>query len=133
MVVEDAEIQFIPKQIFLQLLKEDISFTNAVLEILCDHLDHSHNKISDLVGMDGKQRFAALLLSLEMAFDEDGDYENSLIRLQKKDMAAAIGVAPETVSRYISEFRKKRLIQTSGDAIEVLNRVALLRLSKVND
>jgi CRP-like cAMP-binding protein len=130
---EGAEVQFIPKAFFLQLLTEDISFANLVLETLCEQLTKGEETISGLIGMGGKQRLAALLIGLEMAFDENKNYENSLVRLPRKDMAAAIGITPETVSRYLAEFKKKKFIRATDGTIEILNRSALLRFSKVND
>lgn len=132
-VIKEAEIQFIPKPVFLKLLQTDIEFAQGVIETLCIQLTDSQTKIAQLIGKDAKQRLAALLLSLEMAFDEDHDYEDSHIHLPKKDLAAAIAVTPETVSRHLSEFRKKRIIRVSAKQIEILNRSALLRLSKVRD
>ena len=85
--------------------------------------------------MDGKQRLAALLLSLEMAFEEDPKNKNAIIPipLPRKDLAGEIGVTPETVSRYLAEFKDKKFIRITDGTIEVINRSALLRLSKVND
>ena len=82
-------------------------FLHLFLEILCNQLADSEQKGVNLIAKDARQRLAALLLLLEMAYDEDSGCENSHIHMPKKDIAGAISVTQETVSRYLAEFKKK--------------------------
>ncbi len=132
-VVEEADIQFIPKQIFLKLLQTNVEFTNTVIDILCERITSDETRLLHLISKDGKQRLAALLLSLELAYDEDPTYDHSFIRLPKKDIASAIAITPETMSRYLAEFKNKGYIRLTGEGIEVTNKSALLYLSNVKD
>jgi CRP-like cAMP-binding protein len=128
-----AEVQLIPKHVFLHALETDIDFARLVIEILCELLYDSEQKIVSLIAKSSRQRLAALLLSLEMAFDENSQYPNANIRIPKKDIAAAVGVTPETISRNLAEFRKKGYVKTGDDGIEITDRKALFQLSMLND
>ncbi len=129
--IKRAKVQFIPKHVFLKLLQTDIEFANAVVRALCEQLSSSRDRMAHLLTKSAKQRLAALLLSLELAYDEDERYQNALIRLSRKDIAAIIAVAPETISRYLAEFKAKGFITLKGPDIEIENREGLLRLSRV--
>lgn len=130
---ERSEVLFIPRQIFLKLLQTDIDFANAVVKTLCEHLSAREGKITELMSKDVKQRLAAFLLSLELAYDLDPDTDNSRILLPKKDIAAAVAATPETISRYLAEFKKSGWIKLHSNGIEVIHRNELLQLSKVRD
>lgn len=131
--VSDTEVQLIPRQVFLNLIQTDIEFTRLVIEVLCELLYDSEQKIVSLVAKSSRQRLAALLLSLEIAYEENSEYINANVRLAKKDIAAAVGVTPETISRNLAEFREKGYVNTGDDGIELLNKKALFHLSMLND
>ena len=132
-VVEEAQIQFIPKDLFLELMHEDVDFANMVVEILCKQIQERETTIENLVTKDAKQRLAMLLLGLEMASEAASGHEGSDIYLPKKEIAATIAVAPETVSRHLSEFEKVGYIKKLSNSIRILDRIQLLNLSEVRD
>jgi CRP-like cAMP-binding protein len=131
--ISEAEVQLIPKHVFLHLLQTDLDFTKLTIEILCELLYDSEQKIVSLIAKSSRQRLAALLLSLELAFDENSQYDDSNIRQPKKDLAAAVGVTPETISRNLAEFKEKGYLETGDDGIEITDQNALFRLSMLND
>ena len=105
--LEDSKIQFIPKHIFLTLLQKDVKFANSFVEIMCTHI---HEQDKQYSGMKVKQRLAVLLLSLEMASDEDHKYDGSEIHVPRKDIASAIGTTPESVSRILTELKEEKIL-----------------------
>lgn len=131
-VIEKAEIQFIPKQVFLELLEFDIDFNHSLINLLCEHNQNDEHQIMDLITLDARQRLATLLLSLEYALSEKGGH-SGIIHILKKDIASMIGITAETLSRYLSEFEKKNLLSLEDKGIQLKNRSELIKLSSVRD
>lgn len=131
--VEPSELHFIPKQTFTYLMQNDIEFVNKVVEILCNQLSDQQTFITNIVTKDGRQLLASLLLNLDVAYSGGKGLGKTLIRLPKKDIAGSLGIAPETLSRYLGDFHQKGLIVNNTNSIEILDKDSLVRLSQVNE
>lgn len=131
--IEDAEVYFIPKQIFTQLLQTDIEFAKLVIEILYERIVRMEEADKEKRSMDVSQRLASLLLALEYAYDLNPKYKSKFIRLPKKDIAAILSIQPETLSRALKEFSKKQLIVLHDRSIELVDHDALIAMSKMVD
>lgn len=87
---------------------------------LCDRVGHQLQKqlnIADqwIVALStgaARQRVAQLVLLLEKFFSES---DGSFILLNREDMAAITGIAVETVSRMIAEFKRQKLLYRFQD------------------
>ena len=74
-----------------------------------------------------KQRVAQLLLVLDKFFADNND---SFILLSREDMAAMIGIAVETVSRMIAEFKRQKILYKTDEKLYMCNTVELLKIAK---
>tara|TARA_R110000868_G_scaffold352576_1_gene613820 strand:- start:1556 stop:2248 length:693 start_codon:yes stop_codon:yes gene_type:complete len=131
--VTDCEVYFIPKQIFLTLLAKDNNFAALVVEMLADELAESETHIDTLLCKNVQERLTNLLLGLEQASDSNADYDDSLIRLPKKELAGIINITPETLSRHLMTLEGDGLINNNIKHIELLNRSGLLKKSNLRD
>lgn len=131
--VTDCEVYFIPKQIFLTLLEKDNDFASLVVEILADELTESENHIDTLLCKNVQERLINLLLGLQQAFDYNTEFDDSFIRLPKKELASIINITPETLSRHLSALNENGFIENTKNHIELLNRNELLKKSNLRD
>lgn len=132
-VLEPTDAVFIPKSLFLDLLQKDIEFANTVVKIICEEVDDTETKFTDFVTKSGKQRLATLLASLKLSYQDDPAFKNDHIRLQKKEIAKAIGVTPESISRFLAEFKNEGIIETVEGNIKITDNKALLKIANIYD
>ncbi len=102
---------------------------------LCDHVGHqlqNQLNIADqwIVALStgaARQRVAQLLLILEKFFSDDN---GAFILLNREDMAAMTGIAVETVSRMIAEFKRQKILYRFQDNYYMCNVAALQQISR---
>ena len=73
-----------------------------------------------------RQRVAQLILLLERFFSEDN---GAFILINREDMAAMTGIAVETVSRMIAEFKRQKILYRFKDNYYMCNVAALQKVS----
>jgi CRP-like cAMP-binding protein len=73
-----------------------------------------------------RQRVAQLILLLERFFSEDN---GAFILINREDMAAMTGIAVETVSRMIAEFKRQKILYRFKDNYYMCNVAALQEIS----
>jgi CRP-like cAMP-binding protein len=86
-------------------------------------------RLGGVTTLSAPARLAALFLELSEDFgvrDSRGVIIN--LRLTHKEMASLIGVTRETVSFCVLDMRKKRLIQTEGKRVVLLNVKQLAKM-----
>ena len=69
-----------------------------------------------------RQRVAQLVLILEKFFSDE---EGAFMLLSREDMAAMTGIAVETVSRMIAEFKRQKILYRHRDNLYMCNVSAL--------
>ena len=65
-----------------------------------------------------RKKTAATILQFVDIMD---DKTNSSIRISRNDLASTAGIAPESLIRTLSEFKKENLIEIEGRNIRVLD------------
>lgn len=101
--------------------------------MLADELVETETHLDTLLTKNIQERIANLLLSLEQSSDADPTFNDSLIRLPKKDLAAIVNITPETLSRHLKMLDDEGLIDNNKNHIELLNRNELLKKSNLVD
>jgi CRP/FNR family transcriptional regulator len=129
-IVEDAGICFVPKEVFLKVMKEDNNFHQRLTQALCHDMGLMESKLTDATQKSIRERLALTLLKLGDSYGVDGgDRQRLDIALTREEIAGLVGTATETVIRLLSEFKKDKLIDLQGKKIILLNRKGLARLS----
>ena len=103
-----VELCEIRKSEFIQLLADRPSIAMNLISLLSLRLKDSNEKALLLSIHDPKVRLAGFLL------DRDIRCVGPEIKLKLEDIAASIGLRPETVSRILSRFEKAHLIKRLG-------------------
>lgn len=130
--LEESEIYFFPKSIFLKAIKTDSEFAYNVIDLLCERSMDSITGMVDMASKNVEQRLSATLLTLDKA--ETKKYGRSgIIKFRKKDISSMIGSVPETVSRQLAKLERDGLIKTTDKGIEIINRYLLAQISNLGD
>lgn len=124
--INDMEVCFIPKEIIVSTLHKNPDFTYEVLRHMAHDLKEADDVIVNMSQKSVKQRIAEALLYMKTHFGEDKEGYLALV-LSREDIANVVGTATESCIRILSEFRKEKLIRTSG------KRMAILEERKLQD
>ena len=95
----------------LQALLEDRAFCREFISTLIGKLRYLSQRIHYLTAYDVEQRFYRFL------YEQCGPVEKCKVEIPKKEIAAAIGTIPETLSRLILRLRDRGDIEWKGSTI----------------
>ena len=125
-VLEDGEICFIDKKTIVSMIEKNQNLFSDVTKNLCAQLGDYENKIHSLAKDSVRERLARLLLDLAKNFTKKKKNKNIIeINLSREEMAQLIGTATETLIRFLSEFKRDRLVAINGRKIEILDEKSI--------
>jgi CRP-like cAMP-binding protein len=129
--VESSVVVIIPNEIFMELLKTDNSCAEKYINILSSYLLRSQEQIAGLLSQTVEQRLANFLLVLEQAYSgsEEQLLANGHIHMPKKEIAAAIGTTPESLSRNLAILSSQGIIVLHTKTIELLDKEQLRQIA----
>ncbi|TDM00519.1 MAG: Crp/Fnr family transcriptional regulator [Flavobacteriaceae bacterium] len=128
--MEEVEIEFIPKEIFLKLLESNSKLSFEFLKIISEELGEASRTITILAQKTVRERLAEVFLLLEKKLGTDASgFIN--ISLTREEVANLIGTATESAIRLISEFKTDELIEVNGRRIKLLDHQKLTKLGHV--
>ena len=108
----DILIFSLQRRDLLALLREE-AFRNDFIAMLLGKQRYLVNRIHQLTGRDVEQRLRAFLL------EQYGQRESIAEEINKKQLAAAIGATPETLSRLLQSLRRRKLLTWRKGVIEI--------------
>jgi CRP/FNR family transcriptional regulator len=112
--VAHAEILVFPREGIHRLLAEE-GFRNDFIALLMAKQRYLAERIQELTTKDVEHRFFTFLRS------QYGEQEIINTPLSKKDIAAAIGTTPESLSRLILRLHEDKIINWQGREIRILS------------
>jgi CRP/FNR family transcriptional regulator len=124
--LEDANICFIHKDNFLNMIDTNPSLRNGVMRELSKELGDRAVLLTNMAQKSVRERLAFTLLMLQDL------YVKEPINLSREDMANLVGTATETLIRLLKDFKEEKFIEVSTRKISVIDRPALLRLAGGN-
>lgn len=124
-VVADATCVRYPRRGFDAILRTDPAAIHRLLTLISGQLSAAHDRLLLLGRQTAAERLAAFLLALDHR-DRSGAPKRPTIELAmcRADIADYLGMTVETVSRLLTEFRRKGIIE-----LPEANHVVLLRRS----
>ena len=126
--IEDSEITFIPKESFLKVLRNSTILSNKLLKALGHEFSLFINCITNLATKSVRERLAFNLLILEEKFKPSRKSGGPVeINMSRTDLANMVGTAKETLVRLLQEFKRDKLIQTSGRSIRLTDRKGIIK------
>lgn len=120
--LEDTRVCFIDKSFIMDMIRNEPSIAMNVIEKLSRDMGSAEHRISSMHTKNVRERLAELFLMLKESHGiiEDGRIRIDL-RLTREEMATMIGTAPETLIRFITEFKDEGLIEQEGKTLFVKN------------
>ena len=127
--LKDMEACFIPKKDIFDSIKENPKFSMDMMRTVCHDLKDANASITKMAQKTVKQRLGDTLLFLQETFGETKEGYLDII-LTREEIASVIGTATESAIRLLSEFKKKKLINSSGKKLKILDKRGLYKISQ---
>lgn len=128
--IEPVKACYIPKDEFIDILRNDSCFTIRLMKFLCKEIEDTEKRISGLCQKTAKQRVAEILLAFKSDYGTDKQqYLNILLPM--KDLANYSCTSSATLSRLLSDFKKNKLIRIRNHKIKLLQHEKLIQIAKV--
>ncbi|HYK77274.1 MAG TPA: response regulator [Daejeonella sp.] len=119
---EDTTLCLLPKSLVEQLLNNYTDISQKFIRIISNNLLEKEEQLLQLAYHSVRKRMAGILLRLVKQ-----DSGNS-VRISREDLAAMSGMATETVSRTLSDFKEEGLIEKKGSLIQLLDTTKLAKM-----
>jgi len=127
-VLEEAQINFIPRATFLRFLHANPAAIVQVAQFLTDGHYAGHEVIQSLgLSRSSSQRLARFFLGWSANHAHGRDCLR--IALTHEEIGEIIGVTRETVTRLMTAFKKKNLLLVKGTSVNICNRATLRSLA----
>lgn len=131
--LEDAQVCFIPKDLFLSVLQSDPSLSLEMMRILSSELRKAELKITHLAQKPVRERLAETLLFIHETYGVESDGQTLNVRLSREEIANLVGTATESAIRLLSEFKKEGMIELEGKKIRLLNMKSMIKTANLQD
>lgn len=122
--LEDSLVCLLPKDQIEPLLDQYPEISREFIKILANDIREKEDQLLQLAYHSVRKRMAEALLRLQRQQNNDS------FKISREDMAAMAGMATETVSRTLSDFKDENLIDKKGSVITILD---LSRLTKMKN
>lgn len=120
-----VELCRIGRQAFMDVISGDNGAALSLIAMLSTELTEAKEKTVLLSIRDPESRFARFLLH------QDARSNDRKIHMKLEDIAASIGLRPETVSRYITKLQDRGAIRRTGRGVlQVVSRSLLREVSR---
>ena len=116
-----TEIIKLEKSELLNLIKSNPQLALNFMDLLSSDLNNIKEHLMHIAYDSVRKKTADALLQLI----PDGSREN-VIRISRSDLASRIGIAKETLTRTLTDFKDENLIRTKRNTIEVVNSRRLM-------
>ena len=119
--LEPAEVNFLPREEFLHFLQEFGEVSVRVAQHLGMELLRVHNQLSRIaLGPTARAKLASVLLDWGRSeTSQEGGKLEFHLRLSHEEIGALIGSSRETVTRLLSDFRRRGLVKTKGTLVSM--------------
>jgi len=124
--LEPCEISFIRPRDLLRLMGQYNEFAMRMTEHLSEEYNSTCRELRNLIlSESASERLAKLLVGWLDNHGETRPHGCMKLTLTHEEIAQMIGTSRETVTRLLTEFRKKQLVERHGSTLVVRNRGAL--------
>jgi len=125
-----CQLNYVDRKNFLELLEAHSEVGKHVAQSLSRDYQSAYHDIHDLVlTRSSAGKLARLLLSLAPTLGVPDAETRMRSAMTHEELAQRIGASRETVSRLLSDLRKKQLIRLDGPTLVIRDRTALAALA----
>lgn len=116
--MEDTSICMLPKELMEDLLGRYPEIGRQFIKILSNNLLDREQQLLQLAYFSVRKRLAEVLIRLCKQEQSDNTLN---LKVSRDNLAALAGMATETVSRILSDFKSENIIERKGSQIHILN------------
>ncbi|MNJ95558.1 Transcriptional activator protein Anr [compost metagenome] len=118
--IEDSSVCLLPKNLIIPLLNKYPEISRQFIRILSKDIHEKEEQLVELAYLSVRKRISQVLIRLSKKSATQG-----VINISREELAALAGVAIETISRTLSDFKDEGLIEKNGNIIELkdVNRI----------
>lgn len=124
--IEDTQIYMVSKEQLHKILANNGRVTLELVEILSNSLSGIKEQLMDMAYGSVRKKTANTIL---LFAEKIRKFPLKSIRISRADLAGVAGMAPESLIRTLSDFKKEGLIEIEGRNIKLLNAEALKNIS----
>jgi len=125
--VDDTMICLLPKDIVKQLLDSYTDIGQKFIRLLSSNLIEKEEQLLQLAYHSVRKRMAEVLIRLAKQQNASESSEVQ-IRISREDLASMAGMATETVSRTLSDFKDEGIIEKKGSVIDIVDFLKLHKM-----
>ncbi|MDB5062132.1 MAG: response regulator [Mucilaginibacter sp.] len=114
--LEDTQVCIIPKEQLDELINLYPEVAREFINIMANDVREKEEQLLQLAYHSVRKRMAEALLRLYRQGNN-----NESFKISREDMASMAGMATETVSRTLTDFKEEGLIEKKGSLITILN------------
>jgi CRP-like cAMP-binding protein len=118
--VDDSTICLLPKDIVKQLLDTYTDIGQKFIKLLSSNLIEKEEQLLQLAYHSVRKRMAEILIRLAKQ-QNASEISEVQIRISREDLASMAGMATETVSRTLSDFKDEGIIEKKGSVIDIID------------
>jgi CRP/FNR family transcriptional regulator, cyclic AMP receptor protein len=133
-VVEPTQANFVSNSHFLEFLRKHGEAALRAAQQLAENYDAALSELRN-IGMShsAEEKLARFLLEWStrqsVRHPSSKNLNHFKLSLTHEEIAGAIGTSRETVTRVMSEFKRRGLLQMRGSTVAILNRSAFMQLA----
>jgi CRP-like cAMP-binding protein/CheY-like chemotaxis protein len=121
---EDTAICLLPKEAVITLLNLYPDIAKQFIRILSNSVREKEDQLLELAYHSVRKRLAQVLLRLS----KQGKTDLNGFKISREELASMAGIATETVSRTLTDFKEEGLIEKKGSFIQLLNPTKLANM-----
>lgn len=130
MTSENSVLIRLAKSHFLQKIKKNPDLCFEMLQVVCRRLKAADDEIEHLAFQNLPGRIASKIIELADQFGEKRDgFIDIKLSLTHSSLAEMVGTNRETISKYMSIFKKEGSIDYSDQKVSIVNKAKLLSWS----
>jgi CRP/FNR family transcriptional regulator, anaerobic regulatory protein len=127
--LEDSSVCIIPYSALKHMCRETSAMQDRLHRLMSDQLIRESSQMMVLGSLSADERVAAFLLDVSNRNGQRGySYAEFNLRMTREDMGSYLGMTLETVSRTLSRFQKRGLIDAQGKLIRIIDLEGLRHL-----
>ncbi len=116
--MEDTSICLLPKDMMEELLTQYPDISKQFIKILSNNLMEKEEQLMQLAYHSVRKRLSEVLIRLSR---QEKSPDPLLLKVSRDNLAALAGMATETVSRILSDFKDESIIERKGSQIQILD------------
>ena len=121
--VDDSAVCLLPKDAIIDLVNKYPDLSLQFIKILANNIKEKEDQLLELAYNSVRKRLAQVLVRLSKQLPDPSQF-----KISRDELASMAGMATETVSRTLSDFKDEKLIEKKGSHIHILDLNRLVKM-----